>query len=127
MRPLPTHEAALLQLGSIPGVVGSLIFDRAGEVVASGFPAVFDASGLHGLARRLASDGYFLAWMAGAQAAMDFAFGDGHVVVRTVDDTWLLVLGTQQVDPQLLAMSLTQVMRRLRLAGSAPPTSPWDA
>ena len=117
MEGLPMQQAALQQLSAIPGVVGSLVFDRQGEVVAAEFPPVFEETGLRQLAARLAADGYFQEWLAGDQALLDLRFADGTVVVRPVDDTWLLVLCTLQANAQLLAMSLTQVARRLRLGG----------
>lgn len=114
MAPTPRQESALHHLAAIPGVVGSMVFDPDGAVVASEFPPVFDSAGLERLAGQLASDGYFQDWVRGETACLDLRYGDGRVVVRTVDDRWLLVLCTSQANPQLLSMSLTQVLRRLR-------------
>jgi predicted regulator of Ras-like GTPase activity (Roadblock/LC7/MglB family) len=113
------QDAALQQLSAVPGVVGSMVFDPAGAVVASRFPAVFDPDGLRLLAEQLSADGYFQDWVSGEGAALDLRFGDGHVVVRALEGAWLLVLCTLQVNAQLLSMSLTQVLRRLRL-GAEP-------
>lgn len=121
MEGLPMQQAALQQLSAIPGVVGSMVFDRQGEVVATEFPPVFEETGLRQLATRLAGDGWFQEWLGGDQTQLDLRFADGTVVVRPVDGTWLLVLCTLAANAQLLAMSLTQVARRLRLgAGPAP-------
>ncbi|HEX9052248.1 MAG TPA: roadblock/LC7 domain-containing protein [Anaeromyxobacter sp.] len=122
------HGETLQQLGAVPGVVGGLLFDGRGEVLASAFPPVFDAAGLRGLAGRLGADGYFQEWMAGENAALDLRYQDGNVAVRAVDGSWLLVLYTAQANAQLLSMSMTQVIRRLRAAGPArssePPAAP---
>ena len=120
------HDSALQQLAAVPGVVGSLVFDEHGEVVASAFPPVFAPAGLRALARGLCSDGYYQQWMAGENGALELRYADGLVLVRTVDRSWLLVLSTVQANPQLLSMSLTQVVRRLRVAGapSGEPTGP---
>ncbi|HET8542686.1 MAG TPA: hypothetical protein VFL83_22620 [Anaeromyxobacter sp.] len=131
MSTAPQGEAALQQLGAVPGVVGSLVFDAGGQVLASAFPPVFDAGGLRGLAERLGADGYFHEWMAAEDAALDLRYLDGNVAVRTVDRSWLLVLYTAQANAQLLTMSVTQVVRRLRAAGLRPqappaPASPLD-
>ncbi len=115
MEPTPVQRAALSQLAAVPGVVGSMVFDAGGAVALSQFPPAFEPSGLQDLAARLASDAYFQEWMAGEQAVLDLRFGDGHVVVRALERAWLLVLCTVQVNAQLLSMSLTQVLRRLRL------------
>lgn len=115
MAPTPVQQAALSQLAAVPGVVGSMVFDASGAVAFAEFPPVFDAGGLGGLAARLSSDAYFQEWMAGEESVLDLRFGDGHVVVRALERAWLLVLCTVQVNAQLLSMSLTQVLRRLRL------------
>lgn len=128
MPTLPAQEAALEQLSAIPGVVGGLVFDGGGDVVATRFPAVFDRAGLDQLARQLAADGYFQEWLAGDEASLDLRFGDGTAIVRAVDGSWLLVLCTTQANPQLLSMSLTQVVRRLRMAPARrPPPAPAAA
>jgi predicted regulator of Ras-like GTPase activity (Roadblock/LC7/MglB family) len=129
------QAAALQQLSTVPGVVGSLVFDGRGEVLASAFPPVFDAGGLRALTDRLSADGYFQEWMAGESGALELRYLDGHVLVRTIDHSWLLVLCTAQANAQLLSMSLTQVIRRLRtpdpgrtgeLAVPAPAPSPLE-
>jgi predicted regulator of Ras-like GTPase activity (Roadblock/LC7/MglB family) len=117
-------DATLQQLATVPGVVGSFVFDGRGEVLASAFPPVFDASGLRALAERLSADGYFQEWLAGEHDGIELRYRDGHVLVRTLDGSWLLVLCTAQTNAQLLAMSLTQVTRRLR---AAPPPRAADA
>ena len=55
MDPTPNQQAALCQLGAVPGVVGSMVFDPAGAVVLSEFPGVFDAGGLRQLAAQLSA------------------------------------------------------------------------
>lgn len=118
----PWQEAALEQLGAIPGVVGSMVFDASGAVIADAFPEVFDRSGLDRLAGQLAGDGYFQEWLAGDSAVLDLRYGDGQVVARSLGGTWLLILCTAQVNGALLTMSLTQVARRLRASADAPTT-----
>jgi predicted regulator of Ras-like GTPase activity (Roadblock/LC7/MglB family) len=121
MVPAPHQQATLQQLGSVPGVVGSMVFDPTGGVVASAFPQVFDPAGLRLLAERLSADGWFQEWIVGEQASLDLRYVDGNVAVRSLDGSWLLVLSTAEANAQLLSMSLTQVVRRLRHAGP-PPT-----
>jgi predicted regulator of Ras-like GTPase activity (Roadblock/LC7/MglB family) len=119
--PTPTQQAALEQLTQIPGVVGGMVFDASGAVTLSAFPPVFDRAGLDALGARLSSDGYFQEWMGGEQGSLDLRFADGHVVLRSLGRAWLLVLCTLQSNAQLVAMSLTQVVRRLRIAAPPPP------
>jgi len=123
MGPLLPPDSALQQLAAIPGVVGSMVFGRSGGVVASAFPPVFDPSGLQQLASRLAGDGYFQDWAGGESGALDLRFADGRVVVRSMLDSWLLVLCTAEANSQLLSMSLTQAVRRLRARSPAGPAA----
>lgn len=118
------HASALQDLAAVPGVVGSLVFDARGGVLASAFPPVFDASGLRTLAERLAGDGYFHQWMTTDAGTMELRYADGLVSIRSIADAWLLVLSTPAANAQLLSMSLTQVVRRLRAAGPLAPAEP---
>jgi predicted regulator of Ras-like GTPase activity (Roadblock/LC7/MglB family) len=119
---LPTAQAALDQLNAAPGVVGSMVFGREGTLLASAFPPVFDASGLQRLSEQLTSDGYFGEWVGGDTGALALDFLDGHVELRSLADSWLLVLCTPQVNRALLGMSMTQVVRRLRVPGATGRT-----
>lgn len=119
---IPMQQAALEQLAASPGVVGSMVFDPKGALVATAFPPVFDAEGLGSLASQLASDAYFSEWLAGEKGSLELRYGDGMVVVRSLEGSWLLVLCTPQVNAQLLSMSLTQVVRRLRMTSTSGHT-----
>lgn len=114
MVPPPVQESSLQQLAAVPGIVGSMVFGSSGAVVASCFPQVFDPAGLQQLAFQLAGDQYFQGWLADDQAALDLRYAEGRVVIRSLHGSWLLVLCTPQTNSQLLAMSLTQAVRRLR-------------
>ncbi len=119
MKNAPEQQAALHQLAAIPGVVGALVFDAGGEIEASAFPAVFDTGALTKLAAQLSSDMYFQQWLTGDEAALSLRFLDGYVAVRALGEAWALVLCTAQANEQLLSMSLTQLVRRLKATGGA--------
>jgi predicted regulator of Ras-like GTPase activity (Roadblock/LC7/MglB family) len=101
------RQAALRQLAAVPGVVGSLVFDATGAVTHFEFPLTFDQGALQQLARQLAGDAFLRDWLGGGQAVMELRFVDGHVVVRALQDGWLLVLCTLQVNLPRLALSLS--------------------
>jgi predicted regulator of Ras-like GTPase activity (Roadblock/LC7/MglB family) len=113
------QESALQQLGTVPGIVGSMVFASSGAVVASSFPPVFDPTGLRQLAAQLTGDTYFQEWLASERSALDLRYADGRVVIRSMRGSWLLVLCTAQANSQLLAMSMTQAVRRLRAPARA--------
>lgn len=117
-------DLVLKQLATVPGVVGALVFDARGQVVSNGFPAVFDASALGQVAQGLADDAYFGEWTADEAATWELRFADGLVTVRRAEPGWLLVLSTPQLNVQLLSMSVTQAVRRLKAARPAAPAVP---
>lgn len=119
MGPPPVQESALQQLSGVPGVVGSMVFGSSGTVVSSHFPPIFDAAGLQQLASQLAGDAYFQDWLADDRAALDLRYADGRVVVRSMQSCWLLVVCAPDTNSQLLSMSLTQAVRRLRAPRAA--------
>jgi predicted regulator of Ras-like GTPase activity (Roadblock/LC7/MglB family) len=125
MEPTPAQESTLQQLGTVPGIVGSMVFASSGAVVASSFPPVFDPAGLQQLAAQLTGDTYFQEWLASERTALDLRYADGRVVIRSMRGSWLLVLCTAQANSPLLAMSMTQAVRRLRApapgGAGAPP------
>src|SRR5690242_18504383 len=121
MEPLAHQQVALQQLATIPGVVGSLVFGAGGEITAAEFPPVFDREALDRLTHQLAADGYLQEWLAGDEGALDLRYAEGAVHVRSVNAARLLVLCTSQANAQLVAMSLTQVARKLRAVPAPTP------
>jgi predicted regulator of Ras-like GTPase activity (Roadblock/LC7/MglB family) len=122
-------DLVLQQLGQVPGVVGSLVCGADGSLAASAFPAGFDRGKLEQMAAQLAADIFLPEWMPGAPCWLDLRYRDGRVVVRPVEDSWLLVLCTPQVNIQLLQMSLVQATRRVQrwAPGAGPPPRPAPA
>ena len=121
------QQVALQQLAAVPGVVGSLIFDAAGKVQASAFPAVFDSWGLAQLAAQLAADAFFQEWMAGEQGLLTLRFVDGQVALRSLGGAYALVFAGAQANEQLLSMSLAQLARRLQTRPPPPVQPPPSA
>lgn len=117
-----TQHAALAQLAAIPGVIGSMVFDAGGAVLTSAFPPTIEPAALARLAGQLSADGYFQEWVAGETANLELRYAGGSVVVRSLEGAWLLVLCAPQSNAQLLAMSLNQVVRRLKLPVEPPPS-----
>jgi len=114
--PLTSGVIQTQQLAAIPGVVGGLILDPAGNVTASAFPQVFSPDGLKTLARQLTGDAFLQEWLAREGATLDLRYADGHVLVRSTGDAWVLLLSSAETNGQLLGMALTQVVRRLKSA-----------
>ncbi|MFZ5442330.1 MAG: hypothetical protein ACOZQL_20140 [Myxococcota bacterium] len=117
-------ELVLKQLSAVPGVVGALVFDAQGQVLGTSFPPLFDAGVLGQVTQALADDAYFAEWTSGEAASCELRFVEGQVTVRRAEPGWLLVLSTPQLNAQLLNMSVTQAVRRLKASPGPAPSAP---
>ncbi|HZY05749.1 MAG TPA: hypothetical protein VFF02_19840 [Anaeromyxobacteraceae bacterium] len=119
----------LQQLTAIPGVVGSLACDPRGEILALEFPSVFEESTLKRVAALLADDAGALPSIVRPDGTLELRYTGGRAIVRRFPTGTLLLVCTSAINPQLLALSLTQCWRRLerfgvRPAAVPPPPSP---
>jgi predicted regulator of Ras-like GTPase activity (Roadblock/LC7/MglB family) len=122
-------EALLSQLNAFPGVVGSLLADDQGRVLASAFPPAFDAEVLSQLGL-VAAEG-----IAGLNAdgpglrTLGLRYGDAQVVVRPLAGASLVFLCTRNANPQPLLMSAAAAAPRVerlvaqRQAAPAPQSA----
>jgi len=102
----------LNQLNSVPGVVGSLVCDSEGRVLAEAFPSLFDATMLKDAAAAL-GDTAGLESMTGAIGMLDFRYADARVVVRPLEQAMLLVLCAKTINLQLLIISASVATKKL--------------
>ena len=114
----------LQQVTSIPGVVGSLACDSQGEILASEFPAVFEESTLKRVAALLADDTGALQNIVRSDGSLEMRYTGGRAIVRRFPSGALLLVCTSAINPQLLALSLTQCWRRLEKFGIPRPAAP---
>ncbi|HEU4384418.1 MAG TPA: roadblock/LC7 domain-containing protein [Anaeromyxobacteraceae bacterium] len=120
----------LQQLTSIPGVVGSLACDSGGEILAFEFPSVFEEATLERVAALLADDTGALPNVVRPDGTLELRYTGGRTIVRRFPKGALLLVCTSAINPQLLALSLTQCWRRLekfgvpRPAAAPPPQVP---
>ena len=118
----------LRQLAAIPGVVGSLVYGAKGEILASEFPPLFEASTLQRAAKLLAEDRVVLGNMIGTAGSLDLRYSGGHAVVKPAGTGTLFVLCTSPMNAQLLRLSVSQASRRLETLGTpTPPPGPRPA
>lgn len=106
-------ESLLAQLNTVPGVVGSLVSDSEGKVVAKVFPELFDTGMLQNVAKILSDGSVGLEAVTGPLGVADFRFGDSRLFVRPFPGALLLVLSTKSVNPELLSISSQIAVRKL--------------
>jgi predicted regulator of Ras-like GTPase activity (Roadblock/LC7/MglB family) len=106
-------ESLLSQLNTVPGVVGSLVADAEGVVLAKVFPELFDPGMLHNVAKVLSDGSIGLEAVTGPLGMADFRFGDSRLFVKPFPGALLLVLGAKSVNPELLSISCQVAIRKM--------------
>jgi predicted regulator of Ras-like GTPase activity (Roadblock/LC7/MglB family) len=119
----------LKQLNAVPGVVGSLVCDAKGILVAHEFPPQFDEGRLRAAAQAIADRSSGLEAAVGIVGTIDLRFATARVVIRPIADGKLLFLCTPQANLQTLLLSTAGALRRLEelLGAGEPAPSPAPA
>jgi predicted regulator of Ras-like GTPase activity (Roadblock/LC7/MglB family) len=120
-------RALLAQLNAVPGVIGSVVCDAEGRLLAHAFPPTFEPQRLQEAALALADRSAALESALGAVGMLDLRFAAARVVVRAMPGARLLFLCTPSLNLELLAMSAAAALRGLeRMLGSRPaaPAAP---
>lgn len=124
-------ESVLSQLNSTPGVVGSLMCDPEGHVIAQVFPPVFDADLLKDAATALVDSSAGLENVIGSVGTLDFRYGEARLVAKPIAGATLLVLCTKSINMQLLGLSLSVAIKKFEkldtLERLTPPALPLPA
>jgi len=103
----------LAQLNAVPGVVGSLVCDAEGQLLAHAFPPTVDLSQVQRAASVLATRAPGLEAALGATPLSDFRYVGARVVVRGIDGARLLFLCAPSINLPFLTMSASSVVQRL--------------
>jgi predicted regulator of Ras-like GTPase activity (Roadblock/LC7/MglB family) len=112
----------LKQLNAVPGVVGSLVCDAKGLLVAHDFPPQFDEGRLRAAAQAVGDRSSGLEAAVGIVGTVDLRFATARVVIRPIADGKLLFLCTPQANLQTLLLSTAGALRRLEeLLGAGEP------
>lgn len=115
----------LKQLNAVPGVVGSLVCDAKGILVAHDFPAQFDVARLRAAAQAVGDRSSGLEAAVGIVGTIDLRFATARVVIRPIADGKLMFLCTPQANLQALLLSTAGALRRLEeLLGAGEPAPP---
>lgn len=116
----------LKQLNAVPGVLGSLVCDARGNLVAHEFPSQFDETRLRAAAAAVTDRASGLEAAVGSVGTVDLRFATARVVIRSVAEGKVLFLCTPAVNLQTLLLSASGALRRLEellgASGAAPAT-----
>ena len=106
-------RTVLTQLNGVPGVVGTLLCDLEGRLLAQTFPPLFEPALLQQAATTLADGAIGLETTSGAVGLLDFRYGEARLVVKPVEQARLLVLCAKDINLQLLLISTAVAVKRL--------------
>jgi predicted regulator of Ras-like GTPase activity (Roadblock/LC7/MglB family) len=118
----------LKQLNAAPGVIGSLVCDAKGILVAHAFPPQYDETRLRAAAQAVADRSSGLEAAVGIVGTVDLRFATARVVIRPVADGKLVFLCAPNANLQTLLLSTAGALRRLEeLLGAGEPAPPAAA
>lgn len=118
-------QTVLNQLNTLPGIVGSMVYDPEGRVLAQAFPTLFDADTLASAAGILLNGTSGLEVASGSISMLDFRFRDSRIVVRPLTGATLLMLCTTQANLQFLNISVGMAIPKIeKLAALPKPVTP---
>ncbi len=118
-------QTVLNQLSALPGIVGSLVYDTEGQVLASAFPPLFDMEALAQAAGVLLYGASGMEAAAGRITALDLRFGESRLVVRPIKGANLLLLCSAQVNLQFINISVAMAIPKIeKLVISQPALTP---
>jgi predicted regulator of Ras-like GTPase activity (Roadblock/LC7/MglB family) len=106
-------QTVLNQLNALPGVVGSLVCDADGQVLAQAFPPAFEPASLLSAAQAVAEATAGLETVTGEAGLLDLRYAQGRMVVRRLADASLLLLCAPSMNLQPVAISVSAALPRL--------------
>ncbi|GFE57930.1 roadblock/LC7 domain-containing protein [Geobacter sp. AOG1] len=112
----------LHQVNGVPEVVGSLVCDTTGQVLAHDFPPLFDSSIVQKAASLLTDKSLSLQNDVGLNGTLDLRYSDGRIIARELRGGLLMVLCTKAVNLAILNISLNVAKSKLEEVLLSPTT-----
>lgn len=106
-------QAIMLGLTSVPGVMGGMLSDERGTVLAHSFPPSFDTATIKGAAELLQDNTIGLQDVTGGVKLFDIRFELGRLIVKTLPHMFVVVLCQPAANIQLLLISLNVASKKL--------------
>lgn len=106
-------QSVMLGLTSVPGVMGGMLSDERGNVLAHSFPAYFDSATLKGAAELLQDNTVGLQDVTGGVKLFDIRCELGRLLIKTLPNMFVVILCQPAVNIQLLFISLNVAIKKL--------------
>lgn len=112
-------------LTTVPGVMGGMLSDERGNVLAHSFPAYFDAGTIKGAADLLQDNTIGLQEISGGVKLFDIRCELGRLIIKTCPRMFVTILCQPAVNIQLLFISLNIAIKKLeKIMESADSVAP---
>lgn len=112
-------------LTTVPGVMGGMLSDERGHVLADSFPPFFDQGMISGVAEMLHDGALGLQEATGGVKLFDVRFELGRILIKSLPKMFVVVLCQPTVNVQLLFISLNIAIRKLeKISLEQPLESP---
>lgn len=106
-------QSIMLGLTSVPGVMGGMLSDERGNVLAHSFPPYFDSGTIKGAAELLQDNTVGLQDITGGVKLFDIRCELGRIIIKSVPHMSVAVLCQSTVNIQLLFISLNVAIKKL--------------
>lgn len=106
-------QAIMLGLTTVPGVMGGMLSDERGNVLAHSFPPLFDQGTLKGVTDLLQDNTVGLQEATGGVKLFDMRFELGRIIIKTLPRMFLVILCQPAVNVQLLFISINVAIKKL--------------
>lgn len=106
-------QTIMMNLNSIPGVMGGMLSDEFGNVLAHSLPTFFDQTSLKGVADLVADNTIGLQEATGDVRLFDVQTELGRIIIKILPRMFVSVLCEPAVNFQLLLISLNVAIKKL--------------
>jgi len=106
-------QSIMTGLTTVPGVMGGMLSDERGNVLAHSFPPYFDTATIKGAAEMLQDNTVGLQDVTGGVKLFDIRFELGRLIIKTLPHMFVVVLCQPSVNIQLLYISLNVAIKKL--------------
>jgi predicted regulator of Ras-like GTPase activity (Roadblock/LC7/MglB family) len=106
-------QAIMLGLTTVPGVMGGMLSDERGNVLAHSFPPLFDQGTLKGVTDLLQDNTDGLQEATGGVKLFDMRFELGRIIIKTLPRMFLVILCQPAVNVQLLFISINVAIKKI--------------
>jgi predicted regulator of Ras-like GTPase activity (Roadblock/LC7/MglB family) len=103
----------MLGLKSVPGVMGGMLSDAQGNVLAHSFPSIYDQETLKNIAALINDNSLGLQEVTGEVKLFDIRYELGRIIIKSIPRFFVTVLCEPTVNVQLLTITLNVAVKKI--------------